>query len=61
MSLLVSWNSVTYNLKEFLIAFNFDFFLIGVFCVLDLLLLYFLSVLIPMYMIGIWGSRDRKS
>jgi proton-translocating NADH-quinone oxidoreductase chain M len=64
LCLLVSWNSVTYNLKEFLIAFLIlDFFLIGVFCVLDLLLFYifFESVLIPMYMIvGIWGSRDRK-
>jgi proton-translocating NADH-quinone oxidoreductase chain M len=38
-------------------------FLIGVFCVLDLLLFYifFESVLIPMFLIiGIWGSRERK-
>jgi NADH:ubiquinone oxidoreductase subunit 4 (subunit M) len=64
LCLLVSWNSITLNLKEFLIAFLIlDFFLIGVFCVLDLLLFYifFESVLIPMYLIvGIWGSRDRK-
>jgi NADH:ubiquinone oxidoreductase subunit 4 (subunit M) len=40
-----------------------EFFLIGVFCVLDLLLFYifFESVLIPMFLIiGIWGSRERK-
>ena len=64
LCLLVSWNSVSYNLKEFLIAFLIlDFFLIGVFCILDLLLFYifFESVLIPMFFIvGIWGSRDRK-
>jgi proton-translocating NADH-quinone oxidoreductase chain M len=64
LCILVSWNSISYNLKEFLIAFLIlDFFLIGVFCILDLLLFYifFESVLIPMFLIiGIWGSRDRK-
>jgi proton-translocating NADH-quinone oxidoreductase chain M len=64
LCLLVSWNSITFNLKEFLISFLIlDFFLIGVFCVLDLLLFYifFESVLIPMFLIiGVWGSRDRK-
>jgi proton-translocating NADH-quinone oxidoreductase chain M len=64
LCILVSWNSIGSNLKEFLIAFLFlDFFLIGVFCILDLLLFYifFESVLIPMFLIiGIWGSRDRK-
>ena len=62
--LLASWNSIGYNLKEFLIAFLFlDFLLIGVFCVLDVLFFYifFESGLIPMFLIvGIWGSRDRK-
>jgi NADH:ubiquinone oxidoreductase subunit 4 (subunit M) len=52
------------DLKEYLIAFLLlEFFLIGVFCVLDLLLFYifFESVLIPMFLIvGIWGSRERK-
>jgi len=47
-----------------LIAFLvMEFFLIGVFSILDLLLfyIYFESVLIPMYLIvGIWGSRERK-
>jgi len=64
LCLLVSWKSVKINLKEFLIAFLvMEFFLIGVFCILDLLLFYifFESVLIPMYLIvGIWGSRERK-
>jgi NADH-quinone oxidoreductase subunit M len=61
---LVSWNSINHNLKAYLIAFlTMEFFLIGVFCVLDLLLFYifFESVLIPMFLIiGIWGSRERK-
>ena len=51
LCLLTSWNSVGSSLKEFLIAFLIlDFFLIGTFCVLDLLLFYifFESVLIPM-------------
>ncbi len=64
LCLLTSWNSVTTHLKEFLIAFLIlEFFLIGAFCVLDLLLFYifFESVLIPMFLIvGIWGSRDRE-
>jgi proton-translocating NADH-quinone oxidoreductase chain M len=64
LCLLVSWNSIKYNIKEYLIAFLLlEFFLIGVFCVLDLLLFYifFESVLIPMYLIiGFWGSRERK-
>lgn len=64
LCLLTSWNSVGSNLREFLIAFLIlDFFLIGTFCVLDLLLFYifFESVLIPMFLIiGIWGSRERK-
>jgi proton-translocating NADH-quinone oxidoreductase chain M len=40
-----------------------EFLLVGAFCALDLLFFYifFESVLIPMFfIIGIWGSRDRK-
>ena len=63
LCLLTSWN-ITTSLKKFLISFLLlDFFLIGTFCVLDVLLFYifFESVLIPMYIIvGVWGSRDRK-
>lgn len=64
LCILISWNSITFHIKYYLIAFLImEFFLIGVFCVLDLLLFYifFESVLIPMYLIiGIWGSRERK-
>ena len=62
--LLTSWESVKGDLKKYLIAFLvMEFFLIGVFCILDLLLFYifFESVLIPMFLIiGVWGSRERK-
>jgi proton-translocating NADH-quinone oxidoreductase chain M len=62
--LLTSWNSIQNNLKLFLLSFLImEFFLIGVFCILDLLLFYifFESILIPMFLIiGIWGSRERK-
>ena len=64
LCILTSWNSIKFNIKEYLISFLvMEFFLIGVFCVLDLLLFYifFESVLIPMFLIiGIWGSRERK-
>lgn len=64
LCILTSWNSIKFNLKEYLISFLvMEFFLIGVFCVLDLLLFYifFESVLIPMFLIiGVWGSRERK-
>lgn len=64
LCILISWNSVKHNLKlYFIMFFVLNFFLIGVFCVLDLLLFYifFESVLIPMYLIiGFWGSRARK-
>nr|YP_011017675.1 NADH dehydrogenase subunit 4 [Centroceras gasparrinii]WQF69498.1 NADH dehydrogenase subunit 4 [Centroceras gasparrinii] len=62
--ILISWNSVNFYLKEYLIAFlMLEFCLIQVFCVLDLFLFYifFESVLIPMFLIvGVWGSRIRK-
>lgn len=64
LCILISWTSVKIYIKEFLIAFLvLEFFLIGVFSILDLLLFYifFESVLIPMYLIvGVWGSRERK-
>nr|YP_010726703.1 NADH dehydrogenase subunit 4 [Cystoclonium purpureum f. stellatum]WDY85190.1 NADH dehydrogenase subunit 4 [Cystoclonium purpureum f. stellatum] len=62
--ILISWSSVKVNLKDYLISFLIlEFFLIQVFCVLDILLfyIYFESILIPMFLIvGIWGSRQRK-
>lgn len=61
---LISWGSVSIALRDYLICFLLlEFFLIQVFCVLDLCLFYifFESVLIPMFLIiGIWGSRTRK-
>nr|YP_010944693.1 NADH dehydrogenase subunit 4 [Palisada intermedia]WMC20764.1 NADH dehydrogenase subunit 4 [Palisada intermedia] len=62
--ILISWDSITFFLKEYLICFLFlEFCLIQVFCVLDIFLFYifFESVLVPMFLIiGIWGSRLRK-
>ena len=62
--ILISWNSIESNLKGYLISFLLiEFFLIGVFCVLDLLLFYifFESILIPMFLVVcVWGSRERK-
>ena len=62
--LLASWISIYHDVKYYLIFFLLmEFFLIGVFCVLDLLLFYifFECVLIPMFfIIGVWGSRERK-
>lgn len=62
--ILASWSGITYKIKEYLISFLIlEFFLIGTFCILDLLLFYifFESVLIPMFLIvGVWGSRERK-
>ena len=64
LCLLTSWDSIKVDLKKYLISFLvMEFFLIGVFCTLDLLLFYifFESVLIPMFLIiGVWGSRERK-
>lgn len=63
LCLVVSW-SVNTNIKEYLIAWLIlEFFLLGVFSILDLLVFYVLfeSVLVPMYVIvGLWGSRERK-
>jgi proton-translocating NADH-quinone oxidoreductase chain M len=64
LCILASWVGIKSNVKEYLIAFLvMESFLIGVFCILDLLIFYVLfeSVLIPMFLIiGIWGSRERK-
>ena len=62
--LLIGWDSIVYDRKKYFLSFLImEFFLIGVFCILDLLLFYvfFEAVLIPMYLIvGVWGSRERK-
>ena len=63
LCVLVSWN-VTSNAKDYFVSWlALEFFLLGVFTVLDLLIFYILfeSVLVPMYLIvGLWGSRERK-
>lgn len=62
--MLISYETVKKNIKEyFILFFILEFCLIISFSVLDLLIFYifFESVLIPMFlMIGIWGSRERK-
>lgn len=62
--LLASWNTIYYNLKEFLILFlTLNFLLVCVFSVLDIFFFYvcFETILIPMFIIiGYWGSRERK-
>lgn len=61
---LVSWVSISYRLREFLLCMLFtEFFLLNVFSILDFFFFYlfFESILIPMFLIiGIWGSRQRK-
>nr|YP_009733003.1 NADH dehydrogenase subunit 4 [Jaagichlorella roystonensis]QHU78299.1 NADH dehydrogenase subunit 4 [Jaagichlorella roystonensis] len=61
--LLVGWTSIEIYVKEYVISFLImESLMIAVFSVLDLLLFYifFESVLIPMFIIGVWGSRERK-
>ena len=64
LCILVSWESVKFSVKEYLICFLLlEFLLIQVFSVIDIFLfyIYFESVLIPMFLIiGVWGSRSRK-
>lgn len=62
--LIISWESVYYNIKTFFLLFIIlELLLINVFLAIDLIIFYisFESVLIPMYLlIGYWGSRDRR-
>nr|YP_009742856.1 NADH dehydrogenase subunit 4 [Aurelia limbata]QID91290.1 NADH dehydrogenase subunit 4 [Aurelia limbata] len=62
--IIISWNSITYLIKEFLVfLLMIHLLLVGVFTSLNLLLFYimFEGILIPMFlMIGIWGSRKEK-
>nr|ANA57053.1 NADH dehydrogenase subunit 4 [Pyramimonas parkeae] len=62
--LLVGWTSIQHSIREYYIAFLvLESLMLAVFVTLDLLLFYvfFESVLIPMFfIIGIWGSRERK-
>ena len=62
--ILVSWNSIKFLVKEFIICLlGMELLLIGVFSTLDLLIFYVLfeSILIPMFLIiGVWGARAEK-
>lgn len=62
--IIMSWNSINYFKKEFLISlYSILLLLIGVFTVLDIIIFYILfeAILIPMFLIiGIWGSREEK-
>jgi NADH-quinone oxidoreductase subunit M len=62
-SILASWKSVEFRIREYMVAFLLlETFMVGVFCALDLLLFYifFEAGLIPMFLIiGIWGGKRR--
>ena len=62
-AILASWESVEKRVKEYMIAFLvLETLMIGVFCALDLVLIYlfFECGLIPMFLIiGIWGGKRR--
>nr|UKP87997.1 NADH dehydrogenase subunit 4 [Paratelesto sp. ANT50] len=62
--ILVSWNSIKFLVKEFIMCLlGMELLLIGVFSTLDLLIFYVLfeSILIPMFLIiGVWGARAEK-
>jgi proton-translocating NADH-quinone oxidoreductase chain M len=64
ISLIISWKSIYYNTKSFFLLFIIlELLLINVFSAIDLVLFYiaFESILIPMYfLIGYWGSRERR-
>lgn len=61
--ILIGYNSITKNVRGFIISFlALETFIIGTFLSLDLLMFYifFEAVLIPMYLIiGIWGGSNR--
>nr|ATI10790.1 NADH dehydrogenase subunit 4 [Plenaster craigi] len=61
---LISWNSIKFLIKEFLIClFAIEILLMAVFTVLDIVGFYILfeGILIPMFLIiGVWGTREEK-
>lgn len=63
LSILASWKSIQYRVKEYMIMFLLlETLLIGLFSALDFVIFYlfFESVLIPMFLIiGIWGGERR--
>lgn len=65
LTILSVWNNIKFQVKGFLLlVLLVEWVLINMFIVVDLFLFYiwFEAVLIPMYLlIGIWGSRQRKT
>jgi len=63
ISILASWRSITYRVKEYMIAFLvLEALMVGVFVALDLVFFYlvFEGGLIPMFLIiGVWGGKRR--
>ncbi len=63
ISILASWNSIQYRVKEYMIMFLLlETMMIGMFSSLDFIVFYlfFEGVLIPMFLIiGIWGGERR--
>jgi NADH-quinone oxidoreductase subunit M len=63
LALLSSWNSITKNIRNFVIMMLFlEVGMLGVFISLDMFLFYVFweAMLIPMYfIIGIWGGENR--
>lgn len=63
LCILASWESITFRVREYMMAFLLlETFLIGMFCALDLILFYvfFEGTLIPMFLIiGVWGGERR--
>jgi NADH-quinone oxidoreductase subunit M len=63
ISILASWTSIQYRVREYMIAFLvLETLMVGTFCALDLVLFYlfFEGGLIPMFLIiGVWGGPRR--
>nr|YP_010968442.1 NADH dehydrogenase subunit 4 [Monoserius pennarius]WNO18781.1 NADH dehydrogenase subunit 4 [Monoserius pennarius] len=63
-SLLITWNSIKYLIKEYLICLHITLILlIAFFSILEIMLFYILFevLLIPIFLIiGVWGSREEK-
>lgn len=64
MALLGTWNSVSKDIKTYLVCLLIlEAAMIGVFCAMDLVLFYVFweVMLVPMYfLIGIWGGENRQ-
>ena len=63
LCILYNWNAEIKKIKQYyILLLLLEFFILGTFCALDMILFYifFEGVLIPMFfIIGIWGGKDR--